>query len=500
MTSQTAETGPIMIHTENGDFSGDGREHHDRLIAALKASSAPKLLIHVHGGLVSEAAGRAAAERLDSIQGYAMLKNDGWTTAYFLWESSVREAVLNNQAELAKQPLLIRYVLKLAAWIEGAVSIEGDPEDPLAAVQRALQGAPPAEDVLRARMGQAEYDLLDVAEALADDQLLTTNLADQLRDDAALRELHEDVEAAARTGQETRHDLDAEVMARVRARVIGPSTSDHLGFTRAELAILPLIVRAGYRVLRRYRGGRDHGAYCTIVEEILRAVYLAKCGAQAWGLMKKDTADHFASGRPGDLLLAELRALAQTRPVRVLFVGHSAGAVFGAHFANQAAHAPPGLRIDCAFLAPAIRMDLAAELLVRKPGRLDHARVFTMADDREARDNLDNTGFGKVYTRSLLYLIAGVLEETASGRSYADAPLLGLQRHLIGDRGLTTLEKKARQDVLGLVSGELVFTGADGGPGRRCDTRTHGTIDQDMPTLESLIDIARRGFRPPESR
>lgn len=497
MTSQAAETGPIIIHTENGDFAGDGRQHYDRLVDALGASDAPRLLIHVHGGLVSEAAGRMAAERLDSIQGYAMLKNDGWTTAYFLWESSVREAVLNNQAELAKQPLLVRYILKLAAWIEGAVSVAEETDDPLAAVQRALDGPPPPPEVLSARMGQAEYDLLDVAESLADDQLLATSLADQLRNDVTLRKLHEGVEAAARTGQETRHDLDAEVMARVRARVVGPSTSDHLSFTKAELAILPLIVRAGYRVLRRYRNGRDHGAYCTIVEEILRAVYLAKCGAQAWGLMKKDTADHFARGRPGDLLLAELRALAQTRPVRVLFVGHSAGAVFGAHFANQAAHAPPGLTIDCAFLAPAIRMDLAAELLVRKPGRLNHVRIFTMADDREARDNLDNTGFGKVYIRSLPYLIAGVLEETASGRSYADAPLLGLQRHLTGDRGLTPAEKQARQDVLGLVGGELVFTGVDGGPGRRCDTRTHGTIDQDMPTLESLIDIARRGFRPP---
>ena len=293
-------------------------------------------------------------------------------------------------------------------------------------------------------------------------------------------------------------DLDPEALARIAARRAVVSTMDDRGLTATELALFGLVVRAGLRVLKRLAEGRDHGVYCTIVEEVLRALYLAKCGAVAWGFMKSDTADHFAKDRPGDLLVSRLFGLAQSgKPVRVLFVGHSAGAVFAHYFARAAVRPPPGLTLDYALLAPASRIDLAADLLVDKPSGLDRLRAFTMGDAREIKDDLDHTPFGKIYPRSLLYLISGVLEETPRGRSYADAPILGLERHLERDTGLSASERKARAKIKKVFADEIIYAPTDQGPGRQCDTHTHGTIDHDTATLASLISLARDGYKPP---
>lgn len=484
-------TGPILIHTANGRFADDGRAQFDRLVAALEAADEPRLLVHVHGGLVSKAKGDEIASDLDKACAYGPLHAEGWTTAYFIWESSVREAIRNNQDELASQPLLLRYILALAAWIMGdGKLLQADTDEALRLAMEYLDRTDPPD------LGPIGDDLdkAQGVDALAEDQLLDTRLAERLRADPELRRLHAKVEAAAVEGGEAA-DLDTPVLERVRARRTIGSKMDTKGMGAAELALIPLLVAAGFRVIVRLLRGRDHGAYCTIVEEVLRAVYLAKCGAQAWTLMKQDTADHFAKDAPGDLLLSQLISMAEDgKPVRVLFVGHSAGAVMASYFANATPRLPQGLTLDYALLAPAVRMDLAADLLTVRPRGLDHMRVFTMDDERERRDNLDDTPFGKLYPRSLLYLIAGVLEETSQHGSYADAPLVGLQRHLQGDRGLNKKERKARSLMGTLLKGDVVYAGQDGGPGRQCETHTHGTIDHDGATLASLRWLARSGY------
>jgi len=481
------------IHTEDGQFAGDGRDQFEALLSRLEGQAQPKLLLHVHGGLVSAQAGEQIAERLEH-DWFGALKTEGWETAYVIWESSVRETVQNDRDDLAKEPLLVRYILMLAAWIEDQLTPGpyARPKD-LEAAKRRLDGPGDLNRVKQSVGG--DFDKALICEALADDQLLDTKLAAQLSGDTLLRTLHAKVDAAAERGRAS-HRLDGEIIDRVRARQVAPSNLDPRGLGAADLVLIPALVLAGLRVLGRLLSGRDHGVYCTIVEEIARVAFLAKCGAAGWGSMKQDTHNHFKHAAPGDLLIERLFALAQSKPVRVLFVGHSAGAVFGCYFAQAAARPPPKLLLDYVFLAPAVRLDLAADLLVRNPRGLNRARIFTMDDQREIDDELDGYDFGKIYPRSLLYLIAGVLEEHNSGwpRSYADAPILGLQRHLERDRGLSRAEKKFRSDIRTLVGHDIVYSGTDGGDGRRCEAHTHGTIDGDEPTLKSVLHLARKGY------
>jgi hypothetical protein len=71
-----------------------------------------------------------------------------------------------------------------------------------------------------------------------------------------------------------------------------------------------MIIKAGqilWRVIDRFRRGRDHGLYTTVVEEVLREFYVANVGSAIWGMMKKDTEDTFANvGRDRQNLEAEL--------------------------------------------------------------------------------------------------------------------------------------------------------------------------------------------------
>ena len=180
-------TDPIRIHTAGGDFSDGGRDAFKRMMTSLESSPSPRLLLHAHGGLVSRAQGDDLADFLDSPFGYGPLIRDGWTTAYLIWESSVREAIRNNQDELANQPLLVRYVLRLAAWILGdATLVARGPELGLQEAIRRLD-LPVAPDL--SSVGE-DREKAPWVESLSDDQLLGTRLAEQLRADTELRKLH----------------------------------------------------------------------------------------------------------------------------------------------------------------------------------------------------------------------------------------------------------------------------------------------------------------------
>ncbi len=56
------------------------------------------------------------------------------------------------------------------------------------------------------------------------------------------------------------------------------------------LGPLTLLYHAGqvlFRVVRRFREGRDHGVYATVVEEVLREFYFTNVGAVVWGRMRR---------------------------------------------------------------------------------------------------------------------------------------------------------------------------------------------------------------------
>jgi hypothetical protein len=491
-----------LLRTSDGKLDPGSEATLSDLFARLGRASAPRLMLFAHGGLVRQSDAEETAGFLDGPFGYGTLKDEGWETAYLIWRSSVAETVEINREELARDPLFVRIVLRVAAWVERRVGLtkldramfaSGDIE----AVMAVLDELPEKD------AGQVEVDLAGRgdelrkarnAEGLSEEHLLDSDLADELLSD------HLFIAATERVGAEVDR-LDEEVRDRISAARSLPPRPVRSGRAANPSAYVVAIqaALAGFRVLRRYLAGRDHGIGPTVVEEVSRALYLDACGARAWSLMKQDAPDHFRSGRAGTRLIEKLSRLGESgAPVRVVVIGHSAGSLFASHFAEAAAALPASIRVELIFLAPAIRMSVAANLLDSDDARISGFRMFTMADRLEAANHLDGTGFGRIYRRSLLYLISGILERKG-GRAYPDAPLLGLQRHVVPLVSQTEAERavhKRIESFLRQQADRRIFsaTTPDAPSGRRTASTQHGGYYRDTLTLESIIHIARRGL------
>src|SRR5690554_6436582 len=86
-----------IIHMANGRLAADTPFAKVREIVAAAARS-PRIVVHIHGGLVSEAAARANAARLKGVYEQA-----GAYPIFLNWESHILETIQNNFRELAKE-------------------------------------------------------------------------------------------------------------------------------------------------------------------------------------------------------------------------------------------------------------------------------------------------------------------------------------------------------------------------------------------------------------
>ena len=196
--------------------------------------------------------------------------------------------------------------------------------------------------------------------------------------------------------------------------------------------------RVLFRVVRRFRVGRDHGIYTTVFEELVRELYLAAVGGETWQIMKKETADTFLSTpsrpRAGELFLRKLAELGDDRPNRIVLVGHSAGAVFVNNLLDATREAREGGRLPAdfkfdgvVFLAPACTFSKFASILPKdgEAPLFGQFRMFTMDDVHERTNRLVSV----VYPRSLLYFVSGVVERELDGAGAFDMPLVGMDRY-----------------------------------------------------------------------
>jgi hypothetical protein len=158
-------------------------------------------------------------------------------------------------------------------------------------------------------------------------------------------------------------------------------------------------------------------------------------------------------------------------------VGHSAGAIFHAHFLSAARTLGVPSFKSAHFLAPAIRVDLFKKLVVDLIGDgkgIDRLCVFTMHRDLERDDNC-----AMVYRKSLLYLIYFALEPEP------EEPILGLEQSLRRDpelRALFALDSPVGGDA------EVVFSTTPTDDGRSASRSiTHGGFDDDGATMNSVV-------------
>jgi len=252
------------------------------------------------------------------------------------------------------------------------------------------------------------------------------------------------------------------------------------------------LAKITYRVLKRYVGKRDHGLYPTVVEEVLREFYLADFGAWTWGRMKDVATEMWLpngpvldeNAHPGSYFLEKLQAHMAAHPDFTLdLIGHSAGSIAICHMLRAAAVAGtlPPIR-NIVFLAPACRTRLMHAEILSHPERYERFRMFTMSDAYEQKDQLVE----KLYTRSLLYFISGVLEDET------DTPIAGMERFWTASAPFDDTYLVETANWLGQVEEDravLAVTPVDAPEGLKSASRKHGLFDNDGPTLASLTHM-----------
>ncbi|MGH8855385.1 MAG: caspase family protein, partial [Telluria sp.] len=249
------------------------------------------------------------------------------------------------------------------------------------------------------------------------------------------------------------------------------------------------------QLLQRARQGTTRGLprdafFDPVTQEAVRVLQ----GPRIWGGMKLSAQLASASNILGDtgnkadavpgaaVYVAEkLRDFCKKhkKTVELHAVGHSAGAIFLAHFLPRVLQFGAGPIQSVHLMAPAIRTDLFEATLARflgpdAPG-IKHLTMYTMRKDYEADDNCAG-----IYGKSLLYLIYHALEPQRK------TPILGLEECVRANRQLA--------ELFGLNGkseyAEVVWSRTTPGTGRNASQSiTHGGFDDDSATMGS---IARR--------
>lgn len=516
--------GHIISTGADGELVGITPDEVSALMS--RALRGDRLVIHFHGGLVDEARGMKIAEGLLPVYTRA-----GAYPVFFVWRAGAFEIVRNNLLEIAREELFDRLLRWVLGWAVGKVR----------GVEKGGRGGPmqrPTRQVLDEQLGaRKRLDPATGSEPFTDEQVtlppielgpvgveggpldltpaeeqqfLAEVVTDaQLRQQVAGVVAHRQVEWTGLEGARgvpkavpVPSMIDDDVLAQ-----IAEGTDDEGAHGLVSMTVLAgkalQVLRA---VLLRYRTQTDSGIYPTVVEEVLRAFYLANVGGALWNAMKKETLDTFAAGhtdRGGGLVLDQLAtAYAQGAAVRTTLVGHSTGAVFIDNLLTAAARShqdgtrpwPPSAQFQVCYLAPACTTQHFAQTLDSAGPLIGRFRMFTMSDDAERADRL----VGAVYPRSLLYLVSGVLERDRGAS--AVAPVLGLSRYLTA-QGLerllaSELAATARLDTVRKYSGEtgrvvLSPTAPDALEGARSSATSHGAFDEDELVQNSLARLIR---------
>ncbi|WP_058555229.1 alpha/beta hydrolase [Thiohalocapsa sp. ML1] len=446
------------------------------LFSHLRTADADRMIVHFHGGLVPEERGADSAERI--LHDYY-----GTTNAhpvFFIWETGALETLWRNLADIHGtklfQQILRLLVKKLAKYAGVRVGARGAGLEPADAdIEAELHKKRPFEDMDATPAQGAKGGALPPQRQL--EQQLEAEMEEALSAEPELRDMLQ------------RRDRGAERLPEDLAERPVPGAKGPISTLTLAAALARIVVRC----LKRRHLGRDHGFYPTLIEEAVRELYLDDFGVWMWGNMK-DVArqmwlpngpDLDPDSHPGRLFLEELAALQRERPgFTVDLVGHSAGSIAICHLLEANAADAIGVAIrNLIFLAPAVRSDLFHETLLAAPDRCERLRVLTMDDSHECRDTLVDY----VYTRSLLYLISGVLEANEP-----DCPILGMERFLTAAAPFDDARLVAIAQWLKAPGADrlvLSVTKPEAAPGMRSEAVEHGGFTEDDETMRSVCRL-----------
>lgn len=493
-----------IIHSRGGRLDKSGVSTVDDveriLEQAASRDSAPSLAIHFHGGLVSADSAREIANRLAPEYSSA-----GTYPIFFVWESGLIETLRNNLGDILKDDVFRELVKKAGEWALKNMGSE---------IATRGSGAAVDEQLLRQDFdawfrGDSAEPPLTVGPAASrtyvtravepDEDDLATSIEAELDNDEHFQEVFGGLYVASRRGTEatTRGgtmittEVDSVMDDRALEELFPPTSP---GSTRGLFSwfnVAKFVAKIAIAVIRRHLKDRDHGAYTTVVEEVLRAAYLDKVGEVVWRTIKKDTSDAFGDDPAcvGRAVLSEIAELARQGKTfsRITLIGHSTGAIYIDTLIEHASTLLPGTKFDVVLLAPANRFESFARTITRHAGAVENFRMFAMSDELEQEDRL----LSIIYPRSLLYFVSGVLE------GGFDAPILGMQRFVIEHETFDERdfpEVAAVRDWFRKNGNRTVWSEDLRDKGFGSKSRKHGDFDNDTVTVASVRWILEKGY------
>lgn len=498
-----------MIFLTNGGALDAGQDAQIAQLAAALNGGKGKILLHLHGGLVDEKAGRETAERLAKAAaegGFGL--DEGWTQIYVVWRTGVFEVLRKNWLSLVENDelynVLVRKLIEFAIRklipadatgrsggvvsnisadeIRDRIRGRGDLRRPFADLETDLDPEVGARGAGPAAATQDDGSLaLEFQSTLTTDREFNGAIAD------IESELNQSVtgRAQVRPGSQ---EAGAAAYARLNESVRVPidamrpdGTPGRAGPVSAAVFLIQHAGKIAFRCFKRFRASRDHGLHATVVEEVVRELYGDYLGAKVWGLMKKHAAAHFEGSGFGKALIDQLIS---SPPTRFVVSGHSAGSIWAAEMLKAMGSSGKQLPLELILLAPAVRYDLFAEALAAGGENVRSCRMFTMSDELERKDPVLGSTYGYIYPSSLLYLVAGAFEQR-DGKAFVDAPLLGMRRFL----GANWLEDpdqvRAAETIQAFFQKphhDIVYSPSESGT----MANSHGGFDDDKVTLASI--------------
>ena len=112
-----------ILHTRDGQLDDADVD----VLSALKRrleSGRSKILLHLHGGLVDEAAGMVAAQRLSGAAPSGFNAPADWEQIYVVWRTGGLETLRTNWKDVFENDRLYRTLLtRLMSFMSGMISI-----------------------------------------------------------------------------------------------------------------------------------------------------------------------------------------------------------------------------------------------------------------------------------------------------------------------------------------------------------------------------------------
>lgn len=499
------------IQLKDGVLDVTSQQDLDHLFEVLAADPhRDHIVLHFHGGLVSVERAMENAEnlmqRFQNVDTYQM---------FVIWETSVPEVIEQDGGvlgfveaqlmQIAKEGIFQQLLMQLLQFARAKVaSVQAagvraadggldlaDENDIWREMRTPVNGREPFANV---RPALPAHEQLRNEEREQFFQTLTTNpnLQDEVQKVVnGYRQATSSPQGTARgveggAGGETASTLiSPEVMAQMsqqKDQAVHGSGGTAIEFVGGKaLEVLS-------HVIDRFTQKTDHGLYPTVVEEILRAFYLANVGKHVWDHIKQEVTDAFNQpDHGGSLFLKKLQAYYQDgHHSQITLVGHSAGAIYVCQLLQQIKGVlPEDVTFNVVLLAPACTYELFVDTLDACKERIASIRIFAMSDQKEQADVI----VPDVYTRSLLYLVSGVFEDVA------DTPLLGMERFF----KTPALVKRWPEippvlEYLNASQHNDVWSVVDGGDGLSSHAEHHGEFYHEPVTLTSLEYILTNGL------